>query len=471
MSSAENHGQHSALVLEDDQFLASALTEFLEGEGWQVEIAGSAEEGHSKLADQIFDLVLADYLLPDGNGLSVFEEIQTRSPLTKVMLMTGLRDVEVAAQAFRKGAADFIAKPFEVADLGQRIDRLMEERRLQIERERRKSQPRAGPRPPQTNMIGNSPAIMKVVRVIELVAPMDATVLITGESGTGKEVVARAIHSLSTRKDHPFVPIDCGAIPENLLEDEMFGHVPGAYTDARFARTGKFEQANGGMLFLDEIGNMPLSLQVKLLRVLQERSFGKLGSNQRIEVNIRVVAATNCDLPEKIAEGEFRSDLFYRLNVVPIHLPPLRERKEDLPLLANFFLDMYGEEYPLPRKQLAPGALTRLMEYSWPGNIRELSNALEMAYVLSGERTILTEEDFELLSDPASPPLQQSSLPPYPVQLPEEGINLNHLVNELEKNLIFESLRRTGGNKGKAARLLYLKRTTLVEKLRRISCS
>lgn len=469
---APARAQHSALVLEDDSILASALREFLESEGWEVETAASAAEGRSKLAENVFDLVLADYLLPDADGITVFEEIQHRSPLTKVMLMTGLRDVEIAARAFKKGAADFISKPFQLTELEKRIEALMEEKRLQIEDDIKRvelnSEQNHGRIP--TKMVGESPALKKVFRLVALVAEKDATVLVTGESGTGKELVARAIHERSFRKDQPFVAINCGGIPESLLEDELFGHVRGAYTDAHQTRMGKFEQAHGGTLFLDEIGNMPLPLQIKLLRVLQEKEFQKLGSNQTVRVDIRIVAATNADLQEKVRAGEFRADLFYRLNVVPIHLPPLRERKEDLLLLVNHLLKLHTREHALPTKKLAPGALKRLMEYQWPGNIRELSNAIELACVLSGDGHIIGKEHLPILQDQETGelPVDQPQLVASQLELPEKGIDLNQVVTELERNLIYQSLRRTGGNKGKAARLLYLKRTTLVEKLRRL---
>lgn len=461
MSLTNDRNRNSVLVLEDDTVLASALRDFFEDEGWQVEIAATAAEAHSKLAENVFDLVLADYLLPDANGLSVFPDIQLRSPLTKVMVMTGVRDMEVAAQAFKKGAADLISKPFELGALEQRIDRLMEQRRLQVESEMQKSQPKQVRAP--NNTVGESAAIKKVFQLIHLVAPTNATILITGESGTGKELVGHAIHAESERRSKPFIAIHCGAIPENLLEDDLFGHVRGAYTDARETRIGKFEQANGGTLFLDEIGAMSHSLQVKLLRVLEEKEFEKLGSNETIRVDVRIVAATNADLREKVNKGEFRVDLFYRLNVVPIHVPPLRQRKEDIPLLVSHFLRLCCREYNLPNKAVSPAALKALMQYHWPGNIRELRNVLELATVLSGERAILDIDDLPKFDElNRVDPLKNY------LCLPEEGIDLKQAVNEMERNLIAQSLERTGGNKGEAARLLYLKRTTLVEKLRRL---
>lgn len=444
------------------------MRDFFEEDGWTVEWAGTVAEASRKLAETVFDLVLADYLLPDADGLTIFEEIHQRSPLTKVMMMTGVKDMEVASQAFKKGASDLIAKPFRIEELERRVATLMEEKRLQIESEGEETAPRQVRVP--ACMVGQSAAIKKVFRLIELVASKNTSVLITGESGTGKELVAHAIHEQSPRKKNPFVAIDCGAIPENLLEDELFGHVSGAYTDARQGRIGRFEQADGGTLFLDEIGNMSLPLQMKFLRVLEEKKVEKLGSNQSIPVSVRVVAATNSDLLQKVKAGEFRGDLFYRLNVVPIQIPPLRERQEDIPLLASHFLRAASAEYSLAEKRLDPQVLRSLMHYNWPGNIRELRNVLELASVLSADRTILGPDDFPTIGDQAGSELDKAEtlLEDY-LQLPEKGIDLSRVVSELEKSLIRQSLERTQGNKGEAARLLYLKRTTLVEKLRRLN--
>lgn len=450
------------LIIEDDENLASALKDFFEDERWSVSTANTVAAARLQLSEGIFDLVLADYLLPDEDGLSVFEEIQARSPLTKVMLMTGVQDMEVAATAFRKGAADLIPKPFEINQLAQRIGDLMEARGEKI----LKDAPRTVRR--LVDMVGESPAMRKVFRLIELVARRSSNVLISGESGTGKELVAKAIHQRSRRRQGPYVTINCGAIPDNLLEDELFGHVKGAYTDARQTRVGKFEQADGGTIFLDEIGTMPASLQVKLLRVLEERRFQRLGSNRDIEVDVRIIAATNADLREQMKNGEFREDLFYRLNVVPIHLPPIRERREDIPLLVNYFLEQFAEEDGGVAKMTDPAVLRRLIQYPWPGNVRELRNSLELACVLSQDPAVLHLEDFPILQESDDVDAETPLLDAY-LQLPEEGVDLNMVVSELEKHLICQSLRRTGGNKGKAARLLYLKRTTLVEKLRRMN--
>jgi DNA-binding NtrC family response regulator len=317
-------------------------------------------------------------------------------------------------------------------------------------------------------IVGQSQAIGRILDLVHRVAARDATVLITGESGTGKELIARALHDLSNRKDKPFVAINCGAIPDNLLEDELFGHVKGAYTDARQSRVGKFEEADGGTLFLDEIGEMPLSLQVKLLRIIEEKTVQRLGCNQNVQVDFRLLAATNADLRQRISEGAFRQDLYYRLNVIPVEVPPLRQRKDDLPLLVHRFLNDLSSRYNEEPKQFDPAAMKRLHVYDWPGNVRELRNVVEMGFVLASDSTQIAADDLNLPDLEISASRQQA-LFDSSIELPEEGIDLNQAVSELERRLITQSLERTNGNKGKAAALLYLKRTTLVEKLRRMN--
>ncbi len=450
----------SVLVIEDDTDLSASLAAFLDGLGWEVRCAGTIGEALSCLSEQIFDLVLADYMLPDGEVFATLEQVQERSPLTKVLVMTGVKDLEVTVQAFKQGASDFLFKPFDVRELETRIQDVMEDRKAVGERENRHN---AAPIPP--NMVGCSLEMAKVYQLIELISDKNITVLVSGESGTGKELVARAVHSEGSRSRAKFVAINCGAIPDNLLESELFGHVPGAFTGARGMRVGKFEEAGEGTLFLDEVGEMPLSLQVKLLRVLEDRRVERLGSNKPVDIKARIVAATNCDLREKIKRREFRSDLFFRLNMVPIHLPPLRERREDIPLLVNHFLADFSERFGLPSKQLSPEALRKLVGYHWPGNVRELRNVLELAALLSGERTALDTADFSAYEPEAR---EESGEAAARLRLPEEGLDLPRVLEEFERDLIQQSLQRTGGNKQKAAELLCLKRTTLVAKLRRM---
>ncbi len=458
-------GCNSVLLIEDDLTLSALLQKFFDQWGWEVHCAGTVCDAQKMISEHTFDLVLSDYLLPDDNGLAIFEEIQRRSPLTKVMLMTGVQDMGVAASAFRKGAADLLPKPFRIQELEERIAAVMQQRSHTngVVREAANGSihwPRG--------IVGESLAIKKLVRLIQMVAQKDPPVMVTGESGTGKELVARAIHELSPRGGKAFVAINCGAIPENLLEDELFGHVRGAYTDAKTTRIGKLEEANQGTIFLDEIGEMKPALQVKLLRVLEERSFQRLGSNQNISLDFRLISATNADLRQRIEEGEFREDLFYRLNVVPIHVPPLRERASDIPLLTHHFLGQFAEQYGEAPKSLEPEALKVVMQHGWPGNIRELRNVIELGFILSGERDVIRPEDLPTLDEQVGASVHGRQLDAL-LHLPEEGIDLNQVVTEVERNLICQSLERTGGNKGKAARLLFLKRTTLVEKLRRMN--
>jgi DNA-binding NtrC family response regulator len=303
----------------------------------------------------------------------------------------------------------------------------------------------------------------KIYQLVGLVAQKTSTILIEGETGTGKELIARAIHYNGPRKDQPLVSVNCGAIPSNLLEDELFGHVKGAFTNAHQHRIGRFEEANHGTLFLDEVSSMPMDLQVKLLRVLQEREFQRVGSTTTIKVDVRIVAATNGDLLSAVEKGEFRSDLFYRLNVIPIRIPPLRQRRDDVPLLVTHFAKKFCAEQELRPKRVSHDAIKYLMAYEWPGNVRELENAVEMAVALSADRDLLDLDDFPVVS-----PSSDNSDPFRGIEIPDDGIHFNMIVSGLEKRLIVQSLQMSGGNKKRAASLLHLKRTTFVEKLRRM---
>jgi DNA-binding NtrC family response regulator len=313
-------------------------------------------------------------------------------------------------------------------------------------------------------LVGRSEAIRSVARLIRLVAPRRATVLITGRTGTGKELVARAIHAASKRAGGPIVTVNCGAIPENLIEAEFFGHVKGAFTGAVGNRAGRFEQADGGDIFLDEIGEMPLDLQCKLLRVLQEREFERVGSSETVKVDVRVLAATNCDLKDKVERGEFREDLYYRLNVVPVQLPSLAERREDIPLLAEHLIERICGREDLALKRLVPEALARLMEYPWPGNVRQLENAIDSAVARSGERCVLYPSDFPLLEAPRTASIQTSA----GLHVPPEGLDFDEVMARMERSLLDQALGRTGGNKKRAADLLRIKRTTFAAKWRSV---
>lgn len=311
-------------------------------------------------------------------------------------------------------------------------------------------------------LVGHSNEMKQVAHIIRMVGSRRATVLITGETGTGKEVAATALHLAGARAHSPMVAVNCTALPENLLESELFGHVRGAFTGAIQSRVGRFEQADGGTLFLDEIGDLPLDLQAKLLRVLQERTFQRLGSSETIRVDVRVVAATNCDLAERIGQGRFREDLYYRLNVVPIHMPPLRRRPGDIPLLATHFIDKLCRLERIAPKELTPDAFDRLAAYAWPGNVRELENVIEMAVALSGDRPRLDADDFPL----AAPVRLRPSVDVPLVSVPDDGLDYDHTMAQIERSILGQALRKTGGNKQAAADMLNLKRTTLAAKLR-----
>jgi len=387
-------------------------------------------------------------------ALSIFPE-------TIVIIMTGFADIQTAVDAIRTGAYDFVPKPFQLEEMVMRVERALRERQLKSENSMLRSELLG--KYQFSSLVGNSPAMQQIYRMVALVAQKNSTILITGETGTGKELIARAIHYNGLRKDHPLVSVNCGAIPANLLEDELFGHVKGAFTGAHQHRIGRFEQANRGTLFLDEIGSMPLDLQVKLLRVLQEREFQKVGGTSTVKVDVRIIVATNSDLLDSVRRGEFREDLYYRLNVIPIQIPPLRQRREDIPLLVSYLTKKYCAEQKLPLKQVSHEAIKRLIGFDWPGNVRQLENAVEMAVSLSGDRQLLDLSDFPILPEPAAGAPTLGSF-----DIPEGGIHFNQVIADVEKQLILQSLEAAGGNKKKAAALLHLKRTTLVEKLKRL---
>jgi len=378
-----------------------------------------------------------------------------------VIIMTGFGNIQTAVEAIRCGAYDYLPKPFQLDELVMRVEKGLQERKLKSENNLLRSE--LHEKYQSSSLVGNSPAMHQIYRMATLVADKTSTVLITGETGTGKELVARAIHYSGPRKNQPMVCVNCGAIPSSLLEDELFGHVKGAFTGAHQHRIGRFEQANHGTLFLDEVGNMPADLQVKLLRVLQEREFQKVGGTSTIKVDVRIIAATNVDLQEKVKKGEFRDDLYYRLNVIPIQIPPLRQRPEDIPLLVSHFVKKFCIEQQQPLKQVSHAAMKQLAVFDWPGNVRQVENAVEMAVALSGDRQFLDLADFPIVGDTGT-----DGLDLHRIDIPEEGLDFNTVVSDLERRLILRSLEATGGNKKKAASLLRLKRTTFVEKLKRM---
>jgi DNA-binding NtrC family response regulator len=419
-------------------------------------------------------VIITDLRLPGIDGAAVVDAAVERYPDIVAIVITGYGTHKEALDLGRRGAWDFINKPFQFEELRHVLDAALERRRLKAENAYLRAQLDAKYR--FEGLIGKSPAMKRLFHLLESVAPTSSTILVTGETGSGKEVVARAIHHSSPRRIHRFVALNCSAIPETLLEAELFGHVRGAFTGAVGNRQGRFEQAHKGTLFLDEVGTMSPALQMKLLRALQEREFERVGDNHTIKVDVRVIAATNSDLGRMVAEGGFREDLYYRLNVIPVQLPPLRDRKEDIPLLVQHFLDRYrpadlsaapgSAQTPKAALTVSQEAMRRLMSYHWPGNVRQLENAIERAVAVSAGRSQIDVADLPPeMGRPEAVPVTTS------LALPEEGLDLDVFIATIERDLIQRSLERTGGNKGRAARLLNLKRTTLVEKLKRLSKS
>jgi len=453
------------LLVEDEAALRSAIAEQLTDRGYHVEQAGTGEAALAKLADFAFDVIITDLRLPGVDGSAVVDAAVDRYPDIVAIVVTGYGTVKDAVEAIKRGAWDFVSKPFQIDELLHVLDAALEQRRLRSENAYLRAQLEERYR--FTGIIGKSPAMKRLFQLLETVAATNSTILVTGETGTGKEVVARAIHHNSPRRANRFVAMNCSAIPESLLEAELFGHVRGAFTGAIGNRQGRLEQAHKGTLFLDEVGTMSVALQMKLLRVLQEREFERVGDSHTMKVDVRVIAATNSDLARMVADGQFREDLYYRLNVIPVQLPPLRERKEDIPLLVQHFLDKYRAE-AAPSDTGSPitvsqDAMRRLMSFPWPGNVRQLENAVERAIAISAGRGPIDVTDL---------PPEIGVIDPVPltsaVTLPEAGLDLDAYIANIERELIQRSLERTGGNKGAAAKLLNLKRTTLVEKLKRL---
>jgi DNA-binding NtrC family response regulator len=449
------------LVVDDENYMREIVRHALENTGFRVEEAADGKAALQMIRRYPYDVIVTDLRMPGSPGEKILEEALSIFPETIVIIMTGFGNIQTAVEAIRCGAYDYLPKPFQLDELVMRVEKGLQERKLKSENNLLRSE--LHEKYQSSSLVGNSPAMHQIYRMATLVADKTSTVLITGETGTGKELVARAIHYSGPRKNQPMVCVNCGAIPSSLLEDELFGHVKGAFTGAHQHRIGRFEQANHGTLFLDEVGNMPADLQVKLLRVLQEREFQKVGGTNTIKVDVRIIAATNVDLQEKVKKGEFRDDLYYRLNVIPIQIPPLRQRPEDIPLLVSHFVKKYCIEQQQPLKQVSHPAMKQLAVFDWPGNVRQVENAVEMAVALSGDRQFLDLADFPIVGDTGT-----DGLDLHRIDIPEEGLDFNTVVSDLERRLILRSLEATGGNKKKAASLLRLKRTTFVEKLKRM---
>jgi len=450
------------LVLDDEEVLQDILTMLIRKDGHQPFSAMSGEEGLALLEREEIDLVLLDLMLPGMHGMEVLREIRKNQPDVVVVVITAFSSIESAIDAMREGAFHYIPKPFKNEEVLLTVRKGLEQRRLTSENRSLKEQLRQ--RFAFDNIIGKSKPMQQVYDLIQLAAPSKSNIMVLGESGTGKELVAKAIHHHSRRANGPFVTVNSGSMPADLLESNLFGHVRGAFTGAVASKKGLFEMADGGSVFFDEIGNIPLDTQAKLLRVIQEREFMRLGGLETIHVDVRIIAATNADLEAAVQQGQFREDLFYRLNVISVNLPPLRKRTEDIPLLAQHFLSQYARENEKAIRAISPPAMELLLDHHWPGNVRELENAIERAVVLStGEE--LTEE---LL--PSSVRQRESTglLPP---TLPPNGISFKDVVSEYERQIIIRALQSCGGVQKRAAELLQVKPTTLHEMMKRLNIS
>jgi two-component system response regulator PilR (NtrC family) len=450
------------LVIDDEEVLQDVLTSLIQREGHTTYSARSGEEGLAVLQREEVDLVVLDLMLPGMSGQEVLAQIRKRDPEQVVVVITAYSSIEGAIEAMKNGAFHYIPKPFKNEEVLLTLKKGLEQRRLATENRslREQLKQRFG----FDNIVGKSQPLQQVFDLIRLAAPANSNNLILGESGTGKELVAKAIHHHSRRADGPFVTVNSGSMPADLLESNLFGHVRGSFTGAIANKKGLFELAGAGSIFFDEIGNIPLDTQAKLLRVIQEKEFMRLGGVETIKADVRILAATNVDLEDEVAGGGFREDLYYRLNVITIQLPPLRKRSEDIPLLANHFLSRYGRENDKPMVRIAPRAMELLMDYHWPGNVRELENVVERAVVLSTGETL----DVDLLPMTVRQP---SSAPLPPANLPTNGLSLKEAVSDFERQLIVKALQACGGVQKRAAEMLRVKPTTLHEMMKRLSIS
>jgi DNA-binding NtrC family response regulator len=452
-------GSERILLIDDSEEILSNVSEYLRTEGWDVDTAGDGASGIARIGERFYELVITDMMMPGVGGMDILKYIQENSPDTLCILFTGYGSIKNAVEAIKAGAFDYLTKPAKLDEIVITIQRALEHRKLKTENFNLKSQLKKKYR--FENIIGDSDKMNSVFETIEKVADTDSTILILGESGTGKELIAKAVHYNSYKREGPFVPVNCAAIPSELLESELFGHEKGAFTNAIRTRIGRFELANGGTLFLDEIGDMPPNLQSKLLRVLQEREFERIGGMKPIRVDIRIIAATHQNLKKAVQENKFREDLYYRLNVIPLRIPPLRERRSDIPLLVHHFLRHFNKTKRRKIKGISDEAMERLMQYHWPGNVRELENVIERTVILSSNDVITPSdlpEKFQI-----APEKDHSGL----FEIPEEGLSLETAVSEFERQLILRALDKTGWVKNRAAQLLNLNRTTLIEKIKR----
>ena len=447
------------LVIDDEPDVLNIIVEILKTAGYEVVAASNGEAGLKELEGNFFDLIFTDLMMPGIGGMDVLQHIITRSPKTLCIILTGYGTIESSVEAIKKGAFDYITKPITAKALLIAVEKALDFQSLKEENTRLKKELKKKYR--FNNIIGTSEAMRKVFDLIEKVADTDGTVLISGASGTGKELIATAIHYNSGRSDKPMVVINCGAIPEELLESELFGHEKGAFTGAYKHRTGRFEMANGGTFFLDEIGEMSPSLQVKLLRVLQEQKFEKVGGTKTIHVDVRIIAATNKNLTVVINRGKFREDLYYGLNVIPIKVPSLKQRKSDIPLLIDFFMKKFQSEKQDSIKGFSNKALEDMVEFDWPGNVRELENVIKRLTILCDHEIVQIEDLPEQIQR------KSRTIQPVEEDILDKDLNLNDAVKDYEKRLILDALAKSNWVKTKAAKLLNINRTTLVEKIKK----
>ncbi len=443
------------LIADDEESIRHVLTEMLNERGYEVRAVGDGEEAMRELASRDYDALVTDVRMPRMNGLDLVRAAQAASPETTIIVMSAYGSHDLAIEAMKAGAYDYLGKPFRPDEVLLVLRKAEERERLRRENVRlRREMSRLAPQ-----LVAEGPAMKDVLKVVQKVAPTTTTVLIEGESGTGKELVARALHDLSPRAERPFVAVNCGAIPEQLIESELFGHSKGAFTDARAAKRGLFEEAEGGTLLLDEVGELPLPVQPALLRVLQAGEVRRVGDARSTRADVRVLAATNRDLAAEVQGGRFREDLYYRLNVVQVRLPALRDRQDEIGILAERLLARHAERSGIEPRTLSPQAMELLQRYRWPGNVRELENALERALVLSEEEEIGPESLPEAVQRAVAPE-------PVPAKLGEDDFSVKRAQRVLEADLIRRALERTGGNRTKAAELLELSPRALLYKIR-----
>ena len=444
------------LVIDDKDSMREMLKAALSAEGYDVETEDCGDAGIARTKEKHYDVVLTDLKMPDISGMDVLSRVKAHDPDSAIIVMTAYGTIETAVEAMKRGAFDFLQKPFDTSHLHMVIERALENQRLVAENHllREELAESLG----FSDIIGSSEIMIEVMRMVQKVAPSDTTVLLTGESGTGKELFARAIHSLSARHAKPYITINCAAIPGELLENELFGSEKGAFTSSHARKMGKFEIANGGTIFLDEIGDLEFSLQAKLLRVLQEQTFERLGGTKPLKVDVRIITASNVNLQEAIAKKKFREDLFYRLSVFPIHIPPLRERRDDIAPLANYFVDKYWRQMKKGEKSLAREAMAILERYHWPGNVRELENTVERAIILADGKKIKPEHLAIRLATTDEVRLREGA------GLKEVG---QMAQTQAERGMIIRILNQTRGNKRKTAEILKIDYTTLFEKIKK----